>query len=193
MDKLKSSCLIESIAAEKTCDAVNYGNLNNFIAIAEVNSCSQYQARKTEDAIDIIKENIDDFQLPNKIVACPSLQTSMPRSTGIEISYGGNSGSAKIGLNQAIAAIEDTGSLVLASSAASPTSINFLSDFHFVILERSRILKSKRDFWNWFRKEGLPMPRALNFISGPSRTADIEQTIQLGAHGPKQLTIIFID
>jgi L-lactate utilization protein LutC len=47
--------------------------------------------------------------------------------------------------------------------------------------------------WSRLRAAGKAMPRTVNMITGPSRTADIEQTIQLGAHGPRNLHVILVE
>jgi len=48
------------------------------------------------------------------------------------------------------------------------------------------------DAWSLAREELRQMPRAINFVSGPSRTADIDQTIVLGAHGPYRVHIVLV-
>jgi L-lactate dehydrogenase complex protein LldG len=57
------------------------------------------------------------------------------------------------------------------------------------VLERAALVAHLEDVWEKVRAVG-GMPRALNIISGPSRTADVEQTIQLGAHGPRRVLIV---
>lgn len=102
------------------------------------------------------------------------------------------SGEEPIGLSQAALGICDTGTLVLTASASNPTRINFLVDHHWVIVHRSQLVPSLTDAMNRLTESGAWECRAVNFISGPSRTADIEQTIQLGAHGPRHLTVFLV-
>lgn len=90
----------------------------------------------------------------------------------------------------AFAGIAETGSLVMLSGVETPTSLNFLPDNFIAILRRERIVPYIEDAWSLIRKECGGMPRAVNLVTGPSRTADVEQTIQLGAHGPRRLHII---
>ena len=95
----------------------------------------------------------------------------------------------------ALAGIAETGTLLLASGEHGPTTLNFLPDTHMVVLPASRILGAYEDAWDQVRAtfgDGR-MPRTVNLITGPSRTADIEQTIQLGAHGPRRLHIILVE
>jgi L-lactate utilization protein LutC len=96
-------------------------------------------------------------------------------------------------LTEAYAAVAETGSLVLLSGASSPTSLNFLPDNYLCVLRRERLVKHIEDVWQKLREEHGSLPRAINFTTGPSRTADVEQTIQLGAHGPRRLHVIFIE
>jgi len=56
-----------------------------------------------------------------------------------------------------------------------------------------RILPYMEDAWNLARQELGALPRAVNFISGPSRTGDIEQTIVLGAHGPYRVHLVIVE
>lgn len=93
-------------------------------------------------------------------------------------------------VTEAFCAITETGSLVKLSSQESPTAINFLPDNFICLLQRQRIVRHIEDAWDLLRKEQAGMPRAVNIITGPSRTADVEQTIQLGAHGPRRMHVI---
>lgn len=93
-------------------------------------------------------------------------------------------------VTEAFCAIAETGSLVKLSSHDSPTALNFLPDNFICVIRRERIVRHIEDLWDLLRTEQEGMPRALNIITGPSRTADVEQTIQLGAHGPRRMHVI---
>ncbi len=97
-------------------------------------------------------------------------------------------------LTCSFAGIAETGTLMLHSQAASPTTLNFLPDNHLVILKRSTIVGVYEQAWKELRRtfEGK-LPRTVNMITGPSRSADIEQKLQMGAHGPKTLVILLIN
>jgi L-lactate dehydrogenase complex protein LldG len=97
-------------------------------------------------------------------------------------------------VSHAFAAVAETGTLVLTSGADNPTTLNFLPDVHIVVV-------GARDFASDFesalaRLRGRfgagTMPRAVNMITGPSRSADIEQTLILGAHGPRKLHVMVV-
>jgi L-lactate dehydrogenase complex protein LldG len=97
-------------------------------------------------------------------------------------------------VSHAFAAVAETGTLVMASGADNPTSLNFLPDNHVVVVEASDVAGDYETVWRRLREkfgDGV-MPRALNLITGPSRSADIEQTMLLGAHGPRRLHVILV-
>ena len=90
----------------------------------------------------------------------------------------------------------ETGTLMLISGPQTPTTLNFLPDTHIVVLRAEQVVATYEDGWDLLRAgreapEGLP--RAVNFITGPSRTGDIEQRIELGAHGPRRLHIVLVE
>lgn len=94
----------------------------------------------------------------------------------------------------AFAGIAETGTVMLLSSPASPATLNFLPEMHIVILPEQAIVGAYEDAWVNLRAAlgvGV-MPRVVNWITGPSRTADIEQTLLLGAHGPRLLHILML-
>ena len=97
-----------------------------------------------------------------------------------------------VSLTRCFVAIAETGTLMLISGAETPTTLNFLPDTHIVLVYADQVVATYEDGWDRLRTDG-GMPRAINFITGPSRTGDIEQRIELGAHGPRRLHIILID
>ena len=102
-----------------------------------------------------------------------------------------------VSLTPCLAAIAETGTLMLVSGPDTPTTLNFLPDTHIVVLRAGQVVASYEDGWDLVRarSHGAPgaWPRTINLITGPSRTGDIEQRIQLGAHGPRRLHIVLVD
>lgn len=90
--------------------------------------------------------------------------------------------------------IAETGTLVSLSNKDLDAKLNFLAETHIVVLAESKVVERPEDLWAVLRTQGEPsfMPWAVHFITGPSRTADIEQTIELGAHGPRSLHVILV-
>jgi L-lactate dehydrogenase complex protein LldG len=90
--------------------------------------------------------------------------------------------------------VAETGTLLLLSGPDTPTSMNFLPDTHVVVMSADQIIGSFEEVWADMRAGGADfMPRAVNWITGPSRSGDIEQTLLLGAHGPRRLHLVLID
>lgn len=97
-----------------------------------------------------------------------------------------------LSVTSSIAGIAETGSLMLGAGPDSPTTHNFVPDDHVVVLHAAHIVEHFEDAWTMLRALPNGMPRATNIISGPSRTADVEQTIQLGAHGPRRVHVLLV-
>ena len=120
---------------------------------------------------------------------------AMPWSaTALEISGGPSDGHDLNAVSVAVAGIAESGTLALASGADNPTTLNFLPDNHFAVVAASDIVGDYESVWRKLRArygKGV-MPRTLNLITGPSRSADIEQTLILGAHGPRRLHVIVV-
>jgi L-lactate utilization protein LutC len=110
----------------------------------------------------------------------------------LEISEGPGRIEEPAGLSRAAAGLAETGTLVIASGPDNPVTLTFLSETHFVALRAADICAGFEDFWAKWRGLGLD-PRTLNMVTGPSRSADIGQTLQLGAHGPVALHIFLIE
>ncbi|MDT7952208.1 MAG: LUD domain-containing protein [Acetobacteraceae bacterium] len=98
-----------------------------------------------------------------------------------------------VSVQHAFAAVAETGTLMLPSAPERPTTINLLPDTAIVVLRTSRIVGPYEDAWDLLRSEMRGMPRNVMLVTGPSRSADIEQTLELGAHGPRQLHIVLIE
>lgn len=91
-----------------------------------------------------------------------------------------------------LAGIAEMGSLLLASGPDSPTTLNFVPDHHLIVLHATQIVRHFEDAWAILRACPGGMPRATNIVSGPSRTGDVELTLQLGAHGPRSVHVILV-
>ena len=110
----------------------------------------------------------------------------------LRIRHGRAEAGDTVSLTRCFAAIAETGTLMLISGAETPTTLNFLPDTHIVLVYSNQVVATYEDGWDRLRTDA-GMPRAINFITGPSRTGDIEQRIELGAHGPRRLHIILVD
>ncbi len=110
------------------------------------------------------------------------------------IRRGRGEGSDQVSVTGAFAGIAETGTVVMASGPDHPVSLNLLPDTHVVVLRESDIVGGYEDVWGRLRArygKNL-MPRTVNTITGPSRTGDIEQAMELGAHGPRRMHILVV-
>ena len=98
----------------------------------------------------------------------------------------------RVSVTGAFAGVAETGTLVLLSGAESPTTLNFLPEDHVVVLPADRVVAHLEDVWARLRKTRRKMPRTVNCITGPSKTADVELTLQEGAHGPRRLHVVIV-
>lgn len=162
--------------------------LDTFCQAMSGNAGIVFRIQTLADAIPVLKSQIKEHRIAGPLRLAPSIASVWPGQTGMAITTGTTDGTDLLCLSRAWAGIADTGTLVLLSGPDNPTRLNFLADFHGVFLQEGRIVANKQAVWEQLQQQEQ-MPRAVNFISGPSRTADIEQTIQLGAHGPRSLWI----
>ncbi|MDE8349146.1 MAG: LUD domain-containing protein [Acidocella sp.] len=110
----------------------------------------------------------------------------------LQVRYGVATAHDAVSLQVAFAGVAETGTLVLPSAPTRPVKNNLLPDTAIVLLRAVDILACYEDAFDRLRLEGA-MPRSVMLITGPSRSADIEQTLELGAHGPRRLHVLIID
>lgn len=114
------------------------------------------------------------------------------RDTALDLAAGASAGDDLNAVSHAFAGIGETGTLVMTSGHENPSTLNFLPDNHIVVLKASDLAGDMETALCRVREafgKGR-MPRTVNFITGPSRSADIEQTLLIGAHGPRRLHIV---
>ncbi len=111
---------------------------------------------------------------------------------GLDVEARPTVGHDRLGITGTFCAIAETGTLVVLAGADTPTATTLLPDTHVAVLRADRIVAGMEEAFALVRRERGQMPRAMNMISGPSRTGDIEQTIVLGAHGPFRVHILVV-
>ena len=135
--------------------------------------------------------------LPANVAMAPSPLLEgydWPSQKMLSIRRGRGEGSDQVSITGAFAGIAETGTLVMASGPDHPVSLNLLPDTHVVVLRESDIVGGYEEVWGRLRArygKNL-MPRTVNTITGPSRTGDIEQAMELGAHGPRRMHILVV-
>ena len=134
----------------------------------------------------------DAYKLATNGCVWPALSSLDWKSAGLPLDARAAHGEDKLGVTGAFAALAETGTLMVVSGPDSPASVSLLPETHVAVVPASRIVAHMEIAWAMARETFGQLPRAVNFISGPSRTADIEQRMVLGAHGPYRVHVIVV-
>jgi len=111
---------------------------------------------------------------------------------GLQIEARPTTGDDRLGITGCFCAIAETGTLAVLTGADAPTATTLLPDTHVAVLPADRVVSGMEEAFALIRRERGKLPRAVNMISGPSRTGDIEQTVVVGAHGPFRVHILVV-
>jgi L-lactate dehydrogenase complex protein LldG len=148
------------------------------------------EAQELTKIPNLLANYVKERDLPTRGVCWSSLADLPWNAAGIEMQSRPGTNDDPVGVTGAFCAIAETGTLMVLSGTDTPATTSLLPETHVAIVDPRRIVASMEDAWELLRKEHKQLPRAVNFISGPSRTADIEQTVTLGAHGPYRVLLI---
>jgi L-lactate dehydrogenase complex protein LldG len=170
--------------------------LKMFVEQAQMVATSFAHAANVVEAPALIAEFLRAHNLPARLrMGEDARLRDLPwDGASIEISHGASAGDDLNSVSFAEAGVAETGTLALVSGAHNPTTLNFLPDNHIVILRACDIEADYESVWARLRERygaGL-MPRTVNLVTGPSRSADIEQKLLLGAHGPRRLHVVIV-
>lgn len=135
---------------------------------------------------------LSELKLPTHAVVQPALADLDWSAAGLVVEARGAVDADLVGITGCFCAIAETGTLMMCSTPESPASVSLLPETHIAIVDAKRLVAYMEDAWALARAKLGSLPRAVNFISGPSRTGDIELTIVLGAHGPYRVHLIVI-
>ena len=130
--------------------------------------------------------------LPPRLVMWPEFASLDWVAAGIEAAARPAEDADLTGLTGCFCAVSETGTLMLLSGPATPKTPALLPETHIAVVRTSRIVRTMEDSLALLRAEVGEPPRAITYISGPSRTADIEQTIVIGAHGPYRVHAVLL-
>jgi len=163
-----------------------------FRARAESMQCTTEEVATEADVPAAVARYLKAGNLPLSGCVWPQLAHLDWKGAGLALEPRGANDGDPLGVTGAFAAIAETGTLVLASGPGTPASVSLLPETHIAIVPAARIVAHMEEAWDLARAEMRELPRAINFVSGPSRTADIDQTIVLGAHGPYRVHIVLV-
>ncbi len=163
-----------------------------FVARAELSSSTVDVVPREEDAPAAVARYLAAQGLSPAAAAWPQLAALDWAGAGLQVACRPARGDDLAGITGVFCAVAETGSLVVLSGAGTPAATSLLPETHIALVPASRIVAGMEEAWNLIRSECGELPRAVNFISGPSRTGDIEQTLVLGAHGPYRVHIVVV-
>jgi L-lactate dehydrogenase complex protein LldG len=174
------------------------GRVELFVQMAEFSAATVARLRSTDEVPDAVAAYLAGQNLPAQLRLAPDPRvTNLPwaRRPVLILKRGRSNGEDLVSLTPVFAAVAETGTLALVSGRQSPTTLNFLPETHLALVDAGQIVGTYEEAWALLRQaygDGV-VPRTVNFVTGPSRSADIEQTLQLGAHGPRRLHILLVD
>ncbi len=168
--------------------ALSGDKLEQLVAQMEGVQMSVSQLQTSGEIVDQVNWYLESEGLSGDLSVSPAL-SELAWSPGTH--FGAATSKEVASVTDCFGAVAETGSVVLASSSESPVTLGFLPDTHIVVLKSSKVVGHSDDIWPLLRQ--LPeLPRGVNFVTGPSRTGDIEQTIEIGAHGPRRMHVLLI-
>ena len=166
-----------------------------FVAMAEEVQTTVARVASAAEVPSEVARYLAAENLPAEFVMAPdSALDAIPWDTRplLQVRRGRAEAEDAVSLTPCLAAVAETGTLMLVSGGDTPTTLNFLPDTHIVVMHAGQVVASYEDGWDLVRARGA-WPRTVNLITGPSRTGDIEQRIQLGAHGPRRLHVVLVE
>lgn len=124
----------------------------------------------------------------------PHLAAMPWREAGVLPRFGTVEPGEPVTLSYALLGVAETGAVVTQTGKGNPAPNNLLSEHHIVLVENARLVRDMEQAWECIDRETAKTgrPRGINFIAGPSSTADIEGTLVYGAHGPRQWHVILM-
>ncbi|HSO06230.1 MAG TPA: lactate utilization protein C [Pelomicrobium sp.] len=171
----------------------DWDRLERFMERAKAMACTVERVGTLEQVPGAVARYLRDAGLPASAVVWPEVADWGWDAAGINVEPRRARGEDLVGITGAFCGIAETGTLALLSGAGTPGSVSLVPENHVAVVSAKRIVDSVEDALGLVRAERGGPPRALNLVSGPSRTADIEQTVTLGAHGPYRVHVIVVD
>jgi L-lactate utilization protein LutC len=145
-----------------------------------------------QDVPATVAQYLDKNGVERRAVCWPEFLPLSWKEEGITVEARIPRGDDVVGITGAFVALAETGTLMLLSGPETAASVSLVPETHVAIVRADRLVATMEDGWARLRSEKGRMPRAVNFVSGPSRTADVEQTVTLGAHGPRRVLVILV-
>lgn len=170
--------------------AYGEGRIGQFTGRLEAHACTWEEIETLNALPGRVLAWLDERRIERRLAVAPPLG-GLPWPEGVHHHSAPAGIDESVAVSLAFAGIAESGSLAMYSGPDSPITHNFVPEFHLIAIRAEDVCDSQEGVWAKLRARG-DMPRALNLIAGPSRTGDVEQTIQLGAHGPRQVHVLLV-
>lgn len=141
-----------------------------------------------DDVLPTLKCLLDGWPDMNR-VAWPALRPWLENAT-LNCRFGQGNAHDQIGITGCAGAIAETGSLIMTTGPDTPGSVSLLPEIHVALVSHRDIVEDLEMAWHHLAQRADWPPRGVTLVSGPSRTADIEQQVVIGAHGPGRVIIL---
>jgi len=182
-------------AAAPACVTENV--LGQFRAQAQAASCVIQCVSSAQQIVPTLDVALRRWDAGRRVVAAPDplLRSWLGGFANLDIRFGTATAADLVAIMLPLAAVAETGTLVVHSGPACPTSLAFLPDYFVAVVPHSRVLPTYEAALERVPRgtAGEAMPRRISLVTGPSRTADIEEMILLGAHGPRTVLVIMVE
>jgi len=150
------------------------------------------EVRTLADVPRAVAAHLKENNLPTRGACWPEFAELDWAGAGLGIEARPSHGDDKLGITGTFCALAENGTLMLLSGESTHATTSLLPENHVAIVPVSRVVRTMEDGWDLLRRERGSLPRQVNFVSGPSRTADIEMTLVLGAHGPFRVHVVLV-
>jgi L-lactate dehydrogenase complex protein LldG len=164
--------------------------LERFLAGCAKSGTTVERVSSLDQVPQVIAQHLSKSQLSGAVVAWPLLKNLPWAQAALNPEFRPARDGDAVGITGVFAAIVETATLMLLSGADTPSNVSLLPETHVAVVGIDQLVAGMEEAWDRLKATEMGMPRAVNFVSGPSRTADIEQTIVIGAHGPYRVHVV---
>ena len=166
--------------------------IERFLGNLSAQQSTWARVRTLSEVPGAVAQYLQSLGLPARGAVSPALAQHDWQGAGLAFDPRPANGDDPVGVTGVFAAIAETGTLMLVSGAATPPTNSLLPETHVAVVLASQVVPFMEEAWDRARQAFGELPRAVNFVSGPSRTGDIEQKMVLGAHGPYRVHVVLV-
>ncbi|GAB6181904.1 lactate utilization protein [Desulfotomaculum defluvii] len=185
------------VQAKTTYDAL----YKEFKEKAEALAAEVYRVSNTNEAHKLVSKLIGELKISKVVYAPAELVEAVDikaigDNTGVTMTFEDlrqNAADAGLGISQLDYAIAETGTLAGNATSIESRMVSILPPIHMAFVRTANLLPNLIETVATYNRNLGELPRYLTFVSGPSRTSDIERVLTIGVHGPGRLIIVFID